>query len=294
MSFGRLITAMVTPFDHDGNIDWATTERLVHYLIEDQSSDSIVVAGTTGESPTLSKSEKEALFKFVVEKAAGRVKIIAGTGTNNTRETIELSQLAEKCGVDALLVVTPYYNRPTQDGLYLHFKAVAESVKLPIILYNVEGRTGVNLSAEITIKLAQDCPNIIGTKDCAKLEQLATIIEQAPDGFLVYSGDDSATLPALAIGATGIISVVSHIVGKEMKAMIEAYESQNVKEAARIHRQLLPVFTGLFAFSSPIPVKYALECAGLPVGDVRLPLAPITEEQKKFVREIPAVAALIK
>lgn len=294
MNFGRLITAMVTPFDQDGNIDWATTERLVNYLIDDQKTDSIVVAGTTGESPTLTHNEKEQLFKFVVEKAAGRVKIIAGTGTNSTRSTIELSQMAESCGVDALLLVTPYYNRPTQDGLYLHFKAVAESVTLPIFLYNVEGRTAVNLSAETTIKLAQDCANIVGTKDCAKLEQLATIIEHAPEGFMVYSGEDSAALPALAIGAQGIISVVAHIVGKEMKAMIEAYLNGDVKEAARIHRELLPTFTGMFKVQSPIPVKYALECVAFPVGDVRLPLAPITEEQKAFVKTIPSVVAKLK
>lgn len=294
MNLGRLITAMVTPFDQDGNIDWATTERLVNYLIEDQKTDSIVVAGTTGESPTLTTGEKEQLFKFVVEKVAGRVKVIAGTGTNSTKSTIELSQMAEKCGVDALLLVTPYYNRPTQDGLFLHFKAAAESVKIPIFLYNVEGRTGVNLLAETTIKLAESCSNIVGIKECAKLEQLAEIISAAPEGFLVYSGDDSATLPALSVGAEGIISVVSHIVGKEMKAMIEAYVSGNVKEAAAIHRQLLPTFTQMFAFQSPIPVKYAMECVAFPVGDVRLPLAPISGEQKAFVRQIPSVVAKLK
>jgi len=294
MNFGRLITAMVTPFDHNGDIDWATTERLINYLIDDQKTDSIVVAGTTGESPTLSNSEKEQLFKYVVEKVAGRVKVIAGTGTNNTRSTIELSQIAENCGVDALLVVTPYYNRPTQDGLFLHYKAVASSVKLPILLYNVEGRTAVNLTAETTIKLAQECPNIIGTKECANLQQVATIIENSPEGFLVYSGDDIAALPAMAVGADGLISVVSHIVGKELKAMIQAFEAGNVKEAAQIHRSLLPIFKGLFAIQSPIPVKYALECVAFPVGDVRLPLAPITEEQKQFVKQIPFITAKLK
>lgn len=290
MDFGRLITAMVTPFDQDSNIDWATTERLVNYLIEDQKSDSLVVSGTTGEAPTLTTAEKEQLFKFVVEKAAGRAKVIAGTGTNSTRSTIELSQMAERCGVDALLIVTPYYNKPSQEGMYLHYKAVAESVALPIILYNVESRTAINLDADTTLRLARDCKNIIGTKDCAKLDQMAQIIEQAPSGFLVYSGDDSMTLPALSIGATGIISVSSHVIGVEMKAMIEAYLTQNVSEAAKIHRQLTPIFKGLFSFPSPVPIKYALECLAFSVGSVRLPLAPITEEEKQFVKQLPIIS----
>lgn len=289
MDFGRLITAMVTPFDQEGNIDWTVAEQLIEYLIVQQKTDSIVVAGTTGEAPTLSQDEKVELFKFVVKKAAGRVKVIAGTGSNNTKGTIELSKLAEQCGVDALLVVAPYYSKPSQEGLYLHFKAIAESVNTPIVIYNVEGRTAVNISVETTLRLAHECKNIVATKDCAKLEQLALIAAGAPEGFKVYSGDDSATLPALSVGAYGIISVASHIVGAEMAKMIQLYLEGKVQEAGAIHRNLLPVFTGLFTFPSPVPVKYALELNGVKVGSVRLPLAPINEEQKQFIRELTSV-----
>lgn len=292
MEFGRLITAMVTPFDNEGNIDWTITEQLVERLIVEEQSDSIVVAGTTGESPTLSHDEKLELFSFVVKKAAGRAKVIAGTGSNNTQASIQLSQEAEQCGVDGLLLVTPYYNKPSQEGLYLHFKAIAESVKTPVILYNVEGRTAVNLSVQTTLRLAA-IPNVVATKDCANLEQLTAIVAGAPEGFLVYSGDDSATLPALAIGAYGIVSVAAHIVGKEMKQMITSYLAGEVAQAAKLHQELLPTFRGLFhcphPTPNPVPVKYALSLTGLPVGSVRLPLAPITEEEAKFVASLPSL-----
>ncbi|MCR8656312.1 4-hydroxy-tetrahydrodipicolinate synthase [Paenibacillus endoradicis] len=292
MEFGRLITAMVTPFDAEGTIDWATAEQLIEYLINDQQSDSIVIAGTTGESPTLTEDEKVELFTFAVEKAAGRVRIIAGTGSNNTKSSISLSQRAEQCGVDGLLLVVPYYNKPSQEGLYLHFKAIAENTSLPVFLYNVEGRTGTNLSVDTTLRLAQ-IPNIIATKDCANLDQLTSIISGAPEGFKVYSGDDSATLPALAVGAYGIISVSAHIVGQEMKSMIQSYISGNVTKAAKLHGELLPFFKGMFAcphpMSNPVPVKYALELIGIPVGSVRLPLAPITELEAEFVRNLKQI-----
>lgn len=287
MEFGRLITAMVTPFDAEGNIDWERAEQLLEKLIVEQLNDSIVIAGTTGESPTLTEDEKLQLFSFAVKKAAGRVRIIAGTGSNNTRASIEFTKRAEQCGVDGLLLVTPYYNKPSQEGMYQHFKAIAEATKLPVFLYNVEGRTGVNLSVDTTLRLAQ-IPNVVATKDCANLEQLTAIISNAPEGFKVYSGDDSATLPALAVGAYGIISVSAHIVGKEMKEMIEAFLNGEVAKAANLHGQLSPIFKGMFAcphpMSNPVPVKYALELLGLPVGSVRLPLVPITETEAEFVR----------
>lgn len=290
MEFGRLITAMVTPFDNEGNIDWTTTERLLERLIVEEKSESIVVAGTTGESPTLTHNEKLELFSFVVNKVAGRAKVIAGTGSNNTRASIELSKEAEQCGVDGLLLVTPYYNKPSQEGLYLHFKSIAESVKLPVILYNVESRTAVNLSAQTTLRLAE-LPNVVATKDCASLEQLATIAANAPEGFRVYSGDDSAALPALAVGAYGIISVASHVVGKEMKQMIDSYLAGDVAHAAKLHQELLTVFKGLFycphPTPNPVPVKHALSLTGLPVGSARLPLAPITSEEAAFVASLP-------
>lgn len=292
MEFGRLITAMVTPFDQEGNIDWETTEKLVERLIVEEESDSIVVAGTTGESPTLTHDEKLQLFSFVVKKSAGRAKVIAGTGSNNTRDSIQLSQEAEQCGVDGLLLVVPYYNKPSQEGLYLHYKAIAESVQLPIMLYNVEGRTGVNLSAHTTLRLAK-IPNIVATKDCANTEQLTTIAASAPEGFRIYSGDDSTALPAIAVGAYGVVSVAAHIVGKDIKRMINSYVSGHVAEAAKLHQELLPTFKGLFycphPTPNPVPVKHALSLTGLPVGSVRLPLAPISKEESEFIANLPAV-----
>ncbi|MEK4250209.1 4-hydroxy-tetrahydrodipicolinate synthase [Paenibacillus sp. FSL W7-1287] len=292
MEFGRLITAMVTPFDSEGNIDWSTTEKLLERLIVDQQSDSIVVAGTTGESPTLTHEEKLELFSFAVKQANGRVKIIAGTGSNNTRASIELSREAEQCGVDGLLLVAPYYNKPSQEGLYLHFKSIAESTKLPVMLYNVEGRTGVNISAQTTLRLAE-LPNVVATKDCANLEQLTAIAAGAPEGFRIYSGDDSAALPAMAVGAYGIVSVASHIVGKEMKDMINSYVSGDVVKAAKLHQELSPVFKGLFhcphPTPNPVPVKHALSLVGLPVGSVRLPLAPITPDEASFVASLKPI-----
>jgi len=289
MEFGRLITAMVTPFDANGQIDWQTAGKLVDYLIEEQKSDSLVVAGTTGESPTLSDDEKLELFRFVVKQAAGRCKIIAGTGSNNTAHSIHLTQEAEACGVDGILLVAPYYNKPSQEGLYQHFKAIAEATKLPVILYNVEGRTGVNISVDTTLRLAQ-LDNVVATKDCASLDQLTQIVSGAPEGFLVYSGDDSATLPALSIGAYGIVSVAGHIVGAKMKAMIAAYVSGNVAEAARLNGELFPVFKGLFHCPHPVPnpvaVKYALGLKGLPVGSVRLPLVDANEAEANFLRDL--------
>ncbi|MFC6331107.1 4-hydroxy-tetrahydrodipicolinate synthase [Paenibacillus septentrionalis] len=296
MEFGRLITAMVTPFDSEGNIDWSTAEQLMERLIVDQQSDSIVVAGTTGESPTLTHDEKLELFKFAVKQANGRVKIIAGTGSNNTQASIELSQEAEQCGVDGLLLVAPYYNKPSQEGLYLHFKAIAESTKLPVILYNVEGRTGINISVQTTLRLAQ-LSNVVATKDCANLEQLTAIAAEAPEGFRIYSGDDSAALPALAVGAYGIVSVASHIIGKEMKEMINRYLAGDVAAAAKLHQELYPVFKGLFhcphPTPNPVPVKHALSLVGLPVGSVRLPLAPITPEEAAFVAALKPIQARI-
>lgn len=289
MDFGRLITAMVTPFDASGAIDWPTTGKLIDYLIEEQKSDSLVVAGTTGESPTLSEEEKLELFQFVVKHAAGRCKVIAGTGSNNTAHSIHLTKAAEACGVDGILLVAPYYNRPSQEGLYQHFKAVAESTSLPIMLYNVEGRTGVNISVDTTLRLAL-IENVVATKDCASVDQLIQIVSAAPNGFKVYSGEDSATLPVLSVGGYGIVSVASHIVGAEMKRLIEAYLQGHVQEAARLNGKLFPVFKGLFQCPHPVPnpvaVKYALGLKGVPVGDVRLPLVTVNEAEAEFIRAL--------
>lgn len=289
MDFGRLITAMVTPFDTDLRVDMAGFGKLIDYLIDEQQSDSLVVCGTTGESPTLTEEEKLELFRTSVNHVKGRCKIIAGTGSYDTAHSIHLSREAEKLGVDALLLVAPYYNRPSQEGLYQHFKAIAESVNIPVILYNVPGRTGVNIDADTTIRLSH-IPNIVATKDCADTDQLTQIVSGAAPGFLVYSGDDSAALPAMSVGAHGIISVASHVIGKEMKNMIKCYLQGDVQGAARLHGQLLPVFRGLFfcphRVPNPAPVKHALHLKGLPAGSVRLPLVNVTEQEGQFIASL--------
>ncbi|BBH20814.1 4-hydroxy-tetrahydrodipicolinate synthase [Paenibacillus baekrokdamisoli] len=285
MDFGRLVTAMVTPFDASGAIDWTATGQLIDYLIDDQKSDSIVVSGTTGESPTLTDEEKKSLFTFAVEHAKGRCKIIAGTGSNDTNHSIHLTQAAERCGVDAILLVVPYYNKPTQEGIYQHFKAISESTQLPIILYNVPSRTVASMTAATTLRLAE-LPNIVATKECASLEQVTQIIAGSPEGFRLYSGDDSVTLPVLAVGGYGIVSVASHVVGAEMKQMIEAYLTGNVGEAAKLHVQLYPIFKELFELPNPVLVKAALGIRNVPVGSVRLPLVAATETEMTALREI--------
>lgn len=286
MDFGRLITAMVTPFDDSQMIDWDQTGKLIDYLIEDQRSDSLVVCGTTGESPTLSDEEKLSLIEFTVRYADGRCKVIAGTGSNNTQHAIHMSQKAESLGVDGLLQVAPYYNRPTQKGMYEHFKAVALSTKLPIMLYNIPKRTGVNIDADTTLKLASDFDNIASIKESNDLDQVAKVAANAPDGFVVYSGDDSCALPLMSVGGYGIVSVASHVVGKQIKQMIDAFVSGNMKEAAKLHQQYLPIFQGLFICPNPVPVKYALELHGLPVGGVRLPLVDATDKEKEAIRSL--------
>lgn len=289
MDFGRLITAMVTPFDEQGNIDWGQTAKLIDYLIVEQKSDALVVCGTTGESPTLGDEEKLQLFEFAVKHAAGRSKIIAGTGSNNTAHSIHLTVEAEKLGVDGVLLVVPYYSKPSQEGLYRHFAAIAASTELPVMLYNVPGRTVTSISTQTILRLAQ-IPNVKAIKECATLEQVAQVASQAPVGFVVYSGDDAATLPALSVGAYGIVSVASHIIGEPMKQMIGAYLEGHVEEAAKLHQKLLPVFKGLFECPNPVPnpvaVKFALNERGVQVGSVRLPLVPLTDEEAVFVRGI--------
>lgn len=289
MDFGRLITAMVTPFNEQGGIHWEETARLIDYLIEDQKSETLVVSGTTGESPTLSDKEKVELFEFAVKHAAGRCKIIAGTGSNNTAHSIHLTQDAERAGVDGVLLVVPYYNKPSQEGMYRHFEAIANATKLPIMLYNVPGRTAASLSAATTLRLAQ-IPNIVATKECVSLEQVTQISAGAPEHFKVYSGDDAAGLPAIAVGAYGIVSVASHVVGAEMKQMIDAFFGGAPVQAAQIHQKLFPVFKGLFECPQPLPnpvaVKYALTLRGLNVGSVRLPLIAATEDEQDFIRTL--------
>ncbi|MGV2941164.1 4-hydroxy-tetrahydrodipicolinate synthase [Mesobacillus sp. LC4] len=285
VQFGRVSTAMVTPFDHKGHIDFAKTTQLVNHLI-DNGTDSLVVAGTTGESPTLSKEEKIALFQHVVKVVDKRVPVIAGTGSNNTYATIELTKKAEEIGVDAIMIVAPYYNKPNQEGLYQHFKAAAEATTLPVMVYNIPGRSVVNILPETVIKLAE-IPNVVAVKEASgDLNAMTKIIANTPDDFLLYSGDDGLTLPVLAIGGAGIVSVASHVIGNEMQAMVDAFFSGRNADAAKMHQRLLPVMEGLFAAPSPAPVKTALQLKGLDVGSVRLPMVPLTEQERSAVAKL--------
>ncbi|MCM3732112.1 4-hydroxy-tetrahydrodipicolinate synthase [Fictibacillus nanhaiensis] len=279
MNFGSISTAMVTPFDSKGNVDFSKTTKLINHLINN-GTESLVVSGTTGESPTLTTEEKIALFKHVVKVVDGKVPVIAGTGSNNTKASIDLSKKAEEIGVDALLIVTPYYNKPSQEGIIAHYKAIAEAVRLPIMAYNVPGRTIVSTSVDTVVRLSE-IPNIVALKDAGgNLDTMSEIIEKTPDDFLLYSGDDGLTLPSLAVGSAGIVSVASHVIGNEMQAMIQAFHNGENKEAARLHRKLLPVMNELFKAPSPAPVKTALQLKGLDVGGVRLPLLPLNQAER--------------
>ncbi|MBF2453229.1 4-hydroxy-tetrahydrodipicolinate synthase [Listeria seeligeri] len=280
MDLGKVITAMVTPIHPDKNkVCKKRIHHLVNHLIEN-GSDGLVIAGTTGESPTLSHDEKIKLFRQVIETNDGRAKLIAGTGSNNTAETIEFTkEVAELGGIDAVLIVAPYYNKPNQDGLYAHFAAVAEASSLPVVIYNIPGRSVVNIEPETIIRLAK-LPNIIGVKESSgNLENISKIIADTSDDFLVYSGDDSLTLPILSVGGDGVISVASHIIGNEMQEMIQAFEKGEVAKAASIHHKLLPLMNGLFALPNPAPTKYLLNQQGISVGPVRLPLVDLNAEQ---------------
>jgi len=268
---GRLLTAMVAPFDAQGEVDYQQARRLALALL-DSGSDGVVISGTTGESPTLSREEKLQLFTEIKSAIGDTGAVVAGTGNNDTRESQELTKEAEKIGVDACLLVVPYYNRPTQQGLWEHFKAIAQSTTLPCIIYNVPSRTVTNLAADTLIKLSQ-IDNIVGVKEASSnFGQIAEILQGTREDFLVYSGNDSDTFPILALGGYGVISVASHLIGIQIKDMIEKFLNGKPQEAARIHRYLLPLVNALFIVSNPIPVKWALNYVGFPVGKPRLPL----------------------
>ena len=271
VEIGRLLTAMVTPFDREGQLDTMQAGRLARALL-DSGSDGLVVAGTTGEAPTLSHEEKVRLFRAVKQAAGGRGAVIAGTSTYNTAESIELSREAERLGMDALLLVTPYYNKPSQEGLFRHFEAIARATNLPCIMYNVPSRTGTNMTADTVIRLSH-IPNIISLKEASgDYVQAARIIEHVREGFRVWSGNDEDTLPLLAIGGYGVISVSAHLAGVQTKQMIDAFVEGDTARAAALHRRLLPLVKALFLIGNPMPVKYALNHVGFEVGQPRLPL----------------------
>ena len=284
---GRLITAMVTPFDEQGQVDYGQAKRLATALL-DSGSDGLVVSGTTGESPTLSTEEKLRLFAEVKGAIGDRGSVIAGTGNYNTAESIELSKEAEREGVDALLLVVPYYNKPPQEGLYQHFKAIAQSVHLPCIVYNVTSRTSLNMTHETTIRLSH-IDNIVGVKEAGSdMDQIARIIDGAQAGFRVWSGNDNETFYIVGMGGYGVVSVASHLVGMQIKQMIGLLLEGDVERAGAEHRRLLPLFKVLFVVSNPIPVKYSLNKVGFDVGQPRLPLVPADERSAAQIDQVLA------
>jgi len=281
---GRLLTAMVTPFGENGEVDYEQAKKLALALLN-SGSEGLVVVGTTGESPTLVRQEEMRLFSEVKSAVGSRGTVIANTGSNSTAEAIEATKGAEQIGVDACLLVVPYYNKPTQEGLYQHFKAVAQSTSLPCIMYNVPSRTVVSLSVETVIRLSQ-IDNIIGIKEASgNLDQIARIISGAREGFLVWSGNDSDTLLVMALGGYGVVSVASHLVGNQIKEMIDSFVGGRIEEAAGIHRRLLPLVSALFIVSNPIPVKYALNHIGFNVGKPRLPLTEADEKTAAIIKD---------
>ncbi|MBS3897836.1 MAG: 4-hydroxy-tetrahydrodipicolinate synthase [Dethiobacter sp.] len=280
-----MITAMATPFYANGEINYEKAAELAAFLVNN-GTDGIVVCGTTGESPTLAEEEKKELFSVIAATVRGKAKVLAGTGSNNTVQAIRLTKIAENCGVDGIMLVVPYYNKPPQEGLFRHFSAIAAQTTLPVMVYNVPGRTVVNMTAETTLRLAQ-ISNIVAVKEASgDLEQIARIRAGAPDNFAVYSGDDSMTLPVLAVGGIGVVSVVSHIAGREIKEMITAFKSGDTETAAKSHLKLLPLFKAMFITTSPTPLKGAMNMLGHNLGPVRLPLVGLTENQHKEIAEV--------
>ncbi len=288
MEFRGSIVAMITPFTEDGKIDKAGVEKLINFHIEN-GTDAILLAGTTGESATLTHDEHKELIKMGVEIAGGRIPIVAGTGSNSTAEALDLTRAAKEAGADAALLITPYYNKPTQKGMYLHFKKIAEEVDIPIILYNVPSRTGINLLPDTVAKLSE-IPNIVAVKEASgNLGQMVQIVSKVKEGFKLMSGDDQLLLPILSIGGTGVISVVANIIPKDMAQMIREWEAGNVQKAREMYYKMYPLAQAMFYETNPIPVKTAAGLLGLPTGPLRLPLAPMDdanlERMKKAMRD---------
>jgi 4-hydroxy-tetrahydrodipicolinate synthase len=283
--FGRLVTAMVTPFGPDGAVDHALAARLADHLVS-QGSEGLVICGTTGESPTLSWAEQHRLIAAVREAVAGRARIIAGSGSNCTAEAVEATRQAADLGVDGALVVVPYYNKPPQDGLEAHFRAVAAAApELPLMLYNIPGRTGCSLAPETTARLL-DCGNVVSYKAASgTTEEVSALRLLCGDRLAIYSGDDGLTLPMLAVGAVGVVSVASHVAGPQISAMINAFLAGDLGRALELHEQMLPLNRALFSTTNPIPVKAALELCGWPVGAPRLPLLSASEAVKQRLSE---------
>lgn len=283
--FGYVLTAMVTPFDANLEVNYAKARQLARYLV-DNGSDGIVVAGTTGESPTLSNEEKIKLFEAVVDEVGDRATVIAGTGNNDTADSVNMTKEAQRVGVHGVMAVTPYYNKPPQEGLYTHFRMIAEATDLPLMLYNIPGRAAANITPDTIARLAQ-IENIVAVKEAAgSLDQAAEIRLKTPEDFVIYSGEDSLTLPMLSVGCHGVVSVVSHIVGVELQQMIKAFLAGDIKEATKIHLELFPAFKGMFVTTNPIPIKTALNIMGHDVGGLRPPMVPLGEAELAVVRNV--------
>ncbi|NJP10468.1 MAG: 4-hydroxy-tetrahydrodipicolinate synthase [Leptolyngbyaceae cyanobacterium RU_5_1] len=293
VNFGRVLTAMITPFSEDGRVNYTIAEKLATHLAEN-GTDTLVVCGTTGESPALSWDEEYELFRVVQQAVAGKAQVIAGTGSNSTHEAIQATQKAAKLGLDGSLQVVPYYNKPPQSGLYQHFKAIAEATPdLPMVLYNIPGRTGQNLQPETVIRLAE-IPNIVAIKEASgNLDQASQIRRSTPVEFAIYSGDDSLTLPLLSVGGQGVVSVASHLVGLQLQSMLQAFFVGQVQSAINIHLQLFPLFKALFLTTNPIPVKAALQLQGWQVGSPRLPLTPPPDELYQSLKSVMTDLSLI-
>ncbi|MEW5952966.1 MAG: 4-hydroxy-tetrahydrodipicolinate synthase [Bacillota bacterium] len=292
IDFGRVLTAMVTPFDRDLAVNYTQARKLARHLVQ-SGSDGLVVSGTTGESPTLTKEEKIELFRVIVEEVGGDAIVIAGTGGNNTVESLALTKAAAKVGVDGVMLVAPYYNKPSQEGLYQHFKTIAAGTDLPVMLYNIPGRTAVNMLAKTVARLT-GVENIVAIKEASgSMDQVSELRRVLPEGFAIYSGDDSLTLPMMSLGAKGVVSVAAHVAGLRIKEMVNAYMAGNTTMATKIHLELFPVFKGLFVTTNPAPVKAALNMLGWQVGDPRLPLVMATAEEKESVKAVLAGAGVL-
>ncbi|AGA69977.1 dihydrodipicolinate synthase [Desulfitobacterium dichloroeliminans LMG P-21439] len=282
MALNRIMTAMVTPFDEKMEVNYAEAERLALYLIE-HGSDGIVVCGTTGESPTVTADEKLELFRVVKKAVGNKATVIAGIGSNTTEGSISLARKAEATGVDGLMAVVPYYNKPSQEGMFQHFRAIAEATSLPLMVYNIPGRTSVNLFPE-TVRRLSEIPNITSIKEAAgSMDQVSELKRILPGDFVVYSGDDSLTIPMLALGCSGVISVAAHVVGDEMRKMVEAWFAGDLQTALQWHLKLMPMFKGVFVTTNPVPVKYLLKKVGINAGGVKLPLVCASPKEEAFL-----------
>lgn len=282
-TFGNILTAMITPMTSTGQVDFDGAVTLANYLL-DNGSDGLVVCGTTGESPSISVEDKLELFRRIVKACGHKGNIIANTGSNNTEHSVDFTREASKTGVDGIMAVVPYYNKPNQKGLYMHFSEIAKATDLPVMIYNVPGRTGGSITPATIAKLAQDIPNIKAVKEASgNVAISAEIYSLVPEEFMIYSGDDGLTLPILSVGGVGVISVAAHVVGKEMQAMIQAFKAGRVDEAKAINKEILPLVKSMFITTNPIPVKYAVRQLGLPAGPFRLPMCDPSEEEAAII-----------